>query len=106
MQNLKSKKILVVEDDIVFSLAVCGQLVSVGFNDEFIYRTDRVEEFAEIAENFQPEIILLDLNITDSSGIVTFEKSNESFPLATGGRGVCGTPWFCLRRRPNGNLRF
>lgn len=80
---MKSKKILVVEDDIVFSLAVCGQLVSVGFNDEFIYRTDRVEEFAEIAENFQPEIILLDLNITDSSGIVTFEKSNESFPLAT-----------------------
>ena len=83
MQNLKSKKILVVEDDIVFSLAVCGQLVSVGFNDEFIYRTDRVDEFAEIAEKFQPEIILLDLNITDSSGISTFEKSNEAFPLAT-----------------------
>ena len=83
MQNLKSRKILVVEDDIVFSLAVSGQLVSVGFNDEHIYRTDRVEEFGEIATTFHPDIILLDLNITDSNGIATFEKSNESFPLAT-----------------------
>jgi serine phosphatase RsbU (regulator of sigma subunit) len=83
MCNLKSKKVLVVEDDIVFSLAVCGQLVSVGFDEENIYRTDRVEEFSEIAVSFVPEIILLDLNITDSNGISTFEKSNEAFPLAT-----------------------
>jgi len=83
MHNLKSKKVLVVEDDIVFSLAVCGQLVSVGFDEENIYRTDRVEEFSEIAVSFVPEIILLDLNITDSNGISTFEKSNEAFPLAT-----------------------
>ena len=30
----------------------------------------------------EPEVILLDLNISDSSGIETFEKVNERFPLA------------------------
>ncbi|MFM7815320.1 MAG: SpoIIE family protein phosphatase [Flavobacteriales bacterium] len=75
--------ILLIEDEPIFAQAVSMQLVSIGYQEDCIFTTDALSELQEIRNVQEPSIILLDLNITDSFGIETFDKVNDQFPLAT-----------------------
>ena len=82
MRQDRSDRILLIEDEPIFAQAVSMQLVSIGYEEHLIFCTDALAELTEIRKVHEPEVILLDLNISDSSGIETFEKVNERFPLA------------------------
>lgn len=79
---MKHTKILIVEDDTSFSQLISFQLSSNNYDDEYVQYTDSVAEAKEIATFFQPDVILLDLNITDSSGKETFERITSIFDSA------------------------
>jgi two-component system sensor histidine kinase UhpB len=73
----KETKILIVEDDYFFGQLIHFQLSSGGYLDSHIQQVKSIEELREILEFFTPEVILLDLNITDSNGIDTFYKARD-----------------------------
>jgi two-component system sensor histidine kinase UhpB len=73
----KETKILIVEDDYFFGQLIHFQLSSGGYLDSHIQQVKSIEELKEILEFFNPDVVLLDLNITDSNGIDTFYKAKE-----------------------------
>lgn len=79
---MKSTKILIVEDDASFSQLISYQLSSNNYDSDYVQFVDSIAESNELAEFFQPDVILLDLNITDSSGKDTFLKIREIFTSA------------------------
>ncbi len=77
LRMTKETKILIVEDDYFFGQLIHFQLSSGGYLDSHIQQVKSIEELKEILEFFSPEVVLLDLNITDSNGIDTFYKAKE-----------------------------
>ncbi len=73
----KETKILIVEDDYFFGQLIHFQLSAAGYLDSHIQQVKSIEELIEITEFFSPEIVLLDLNIDDSSGIDTYFKAKK-----------------------------
>jgi signal transduction histidine kinase len=72
-------QILVIEDDLIFSELVQFQLSSVGFSSHNIIAVQSIEETREVAQEFTPDVILLDLNILDSNGIETYDSVIQIF---------------------------
>ena len=72
-------QILVIEDDLTFSELVQFQLSSVGFSSHNIIAVQSIEETREVAQEFTPDVILLDLNILDSNGIETYDSVIQIF---------------------------
>lgn len=80
---MNKTQILIVEDDYSFADLVQFQLTTVGFESDFILSIASIEEAKEAALEFIPEVILLDLNILDSNGIVTYDSITSIFPHAS-----------------------
>lgn len=80
---MNKTQILIVEDDYSFADLVQFQLTTVGFESDFILSIASIEEAKEAALEFIPEVILLDLNILDSNGIVTYDSIATIFPHAS-----------------------
>ena len=80
---MKEAQILIIEDDVVFAEMVQFQLSTSGISLENIISIDSIGEAKEIRKYQEPDVILLDLNITDSSGVETYDSINELFPLAS-----------------------
>jgi DNA-binding response OmpR family regulator len=80
---MNKTQILIVEDDYSFADLVQFQLTTVGFESDFILSIASIEEAKEAALEFIPEVILLDLNILDSTGIVTYDSIATIFPHAS-----------------------
>ena len=80
---MEEAQILIVEDDLVFAEMVQFQLSTSGISLENIISIDSIEDAKEIRTYQEPDVILLDLNITDSSGISTYDSINKLFPLAS-----------------------
>ena len=76
-------RILIVEDDSNFKDLIYFQLEKNGFPIELLMDTQSVADFNEIHSVFDPEVILLDLNIVDSLGLSTLKIANENFPDST-----------------------
>jgi DNA-binding response OmpR family regulator len=76
----KETKILIVEDDYFFGQLIHFQLSSGGYIDSHIQQVKSIAELKDITEFFTPEVVLLDLNILDSSGIDTYFKAKEICP--------------------------
>jgi signal transduction histidine kinase len=72
-------QILVIEDDLTFSELVQFQLSSVGFSSHNIIAVQSIVETREVAREFIPDVILLDLNILDSNGIETYDSVIQIF---------------------------
>lgn len=77
---MDNTQILVIEDDLTFSELVQFQLTSVGFESQNIIAIQSIEETIAIAQEFIPDVILLDLNILDSNGIDTYDSVIQIFP--------------------------
>ena len=80
---MNEAQILIIEDDAVFAEMVQFQLSTSGISLENIISIDSIGEAKEIRKYQEPDVILLDLNITDSSGVETYDSINELFPLAS-----------------------
>ena len=76
-------QILIIEDDQVFAEMVQFQLSTSGIALENIISIDSISEAKEIKKYQEPDVILLDLNITDSSGVETYDTIYKLFPLAS-----------------------
>ena len=77
---MDSTQILVIEDDLTFSELVQVQLSFVGFSSQNIISVQSILETKEVAIEFTPDVILLDLNILDSNGINTYDAVIQIFP--------------------------
>ncbi len=80
---MKEAQILIIEDDVVFAEMVQFQLSTSGISLENIISIDSIVEAKEIRKYQEPDVILLDLNITDSSGVETYDSIKDLFPLAS-----------------------
>ncbi len=66
--------ILIIEDDSIFLNALVWQLSKIGYDRMNIMSVASIAEATEIASEFAPDVILLDLNITDSHGAETYNS--------------------------------
>jgi len=79
---MQNTKLLIVEDDPIFLSALVWQLTKMDYDRMNIVSGASIAECREIAVEFSPEVILLDLNITDSHGIDTYHSINSIFQHA------------------------
>lgn len=77
---MDATQILVIEDDLTYSELVQFQLSYVGFSLHNIIAVQSIKETKEVALEFIPDVILLDLNILDSNGIETYDAVIQIFP--------------------------
>lgn len=80
---MENVNILIVEDDLSFASLLQERLVLLGYNSYNIVSIDAIADALEVKEEFTPDVILLDLNIRDSSGIATYERIQAIFDGAT-----------------------
>lgn len=76
-------KILIVEDDLSFANLVIHQLEMLNFDTDEILIVSSLQEAKLSKKEFEPEVVLLDLSISDSSGINTYDEINKLFELAS-----------------------
>ncbi|MEY3049785.1 MAG: hypothetical protein RL365_1823 [Bacteroidota bacterium] len=80
---MENVNILIVEDDLSFSSLLQERLVLLGYSSYDIVSIDAIADAMEVKEEFTPDVILLDLNIRDSSGIATYDRIQVIFDEAT-----------------------
>lgn len=73
---------MIVEDDPIFLNALVWQLTKMDYDRMNIVSGSSIAESREIAVEFSPDVILLDLNITDSNGIDTYHTIISIYPNA------------------------
>ena len=76
----KLKEILIVEDNPLDATLVREYLELAGLRIEQIHYADKLKGTLEMAPQWQPELIFLDLNLPDSNGLGTFLSINGIFP--------------------------
>jgi signal transduction histidine kinase len=80
---MENVNILIVEDDLSFASLLQERLVLLGYSSYDIVSIDAIADAMEVKEEFTPDVILLDLNIRDSSGIATYDRIQAIFDGAT-----------------------
>lgn len=80
---MENVNILIVEDDLSFASLLKERLVLLGYSSYDIVSIDAIADALEVKEEFMPDVILLDLNIRDSSGIDTYDRIQAIFDEAT-----------------------
>ena len=71
---MQQTSLLIIEDDSIFLNALVWQLSKIGYDRMNIMSVASIAEAAAIASEFVPDVILLDLNITDSHGVETYHS--------------------------------
>ena len=80
---MENVNILIVEDDLSFASLLQERLVLLGYSSYDIVSIDAIADALEVKVEFTPDVILLDLNIRDSSGIATYDRIQAIFDGAT-----------------------
>jgi len=80
---MEEVKILIIEDDLSFAGLLQDQLTQIGFNPYNLLAVDSIEDTKLVKEEFEPDVILLDLNIRDSFGIQTYDEVHAIFEDTT-----------------------
>ncbi len=80
---MEEAQILIIEDDQVFAEMVQFQLSTSGISLENIISINSVASAKEVQSYLEPDVILLDLNIIDSTGVQTYDNIYALFPLAS-----------------------
>ncbi|MFN4910903.1 MAG: response regulator [Flavobacteriales bacterium] len=80
---MENVKILIVEDDLSFANLLQERLTLLGYNPFELLCIDSLDEAISVKKELNPDVILLDLNIRDSSGIKTYTSISELFEEAT-----------------------
>lgn len=77
---MKNIKVLIVEDDHFFTQLIYFQLTSNNYSSSHVQHARSIMEVEEFSKFFVPDVILLDLNIVDSSGKETFNRVIATYP--------------------------
>ena len=72
-------KIWLIEDNEGYAFLLQEFLVTLGFSSKDIFVFPSLQEVREIPAEFTPDVILLDLFLTDSFGIETFRTMNTLY---------------------------
>lgn len=80
---MEEVKILIVEDDLSFASVLQDQLTLIGFQSYNLVSVDSIAETRLVKEEFEPDVVLLDLNIRDSFGIETYHQVHALFEEST-----------------------
>ena len=80
---MENVSILIVEDDLSFAGLLQERLTLLGYNAYDIVAVDTIQSAKEVKDEFNPDVILLDLNIQDSFGIDTYDRIQQLFNEAT-----------------------
>ena len=80
---MENVNILIVEDDLSFASLLQERLVLLGYSSYDIVSIDAIADAIAVKVEFTPDVILLDLNIRDSSGIATYDRIQAVFDGAT-----------------------
>ena len=80
---MENVNILIVEDDLYFASLLQERLVLLGYSSYDIVSIDAIADAIAVKVEFTPDVILLDLNIRDSSGIATYDRIQAVFDGAT-----------------------
>lgn len=76
---MQHTSLLIVEDDPIFLNALVWQLTKIGYDSMNIMSVASIAEAKEIASEFMPNVILLDLNVTDSCGVDTYHSIIKTY---------------------------
>jgi two-component system sensor histidine kinase UhpB len=76
----KDIRLTLVEDDPLFSQMIHFQLSSLSTDFQQIQRAATIKEFEESLSYFHPDVVLLDLNLPDSSGLETYMTVKHKCP--------------------------
>jgi signal transduction histidine kinase len=80
---MEEVKILIIEDDLSFAGLLQDQLTQIGFNPYNLICVDSIADTRLVKLEFEPDVILLDLNIRDSFGIQTYDEVHAIFKDTT-----------------------
>ena len=73
-------RITLVEDDPLFSQMIHFQLSSISSDFHHIQQVASIKDFDESLSYFHPDVVLLDLNLPDSSGLETYMSVKHKCP--------------------------
>jgi CheY-like chemotaxis protein len=77
MQRDQSKKVLIVEDDMIISMVLERMINKMGF--EVVEKATTGEKAITLAQEHQPDIILMDIQLKDDiDGITAMQKIRKS----------------------------
>ena len=76
-------KILIVEDDLSFANLIQHQLEMLHFDSKDVLIVTSLSDAKLAREEFLPDVVLLDLGISDSNGINTYEAIHKMYKFAS-----------------------
>lgn len=82
-ENKRSFRILIVEDDIVDAKVLQRQLTQTGLSITSVAHTDYLEKALNLLTEQEFDVVLLDMNLPDSSGLETLRKVHRAKPHLT-----------------------
>lgn len=86
---MEHTSLLIIEDDPIFLNALVWQLTKIGYDRMHIMSVASIAEAAALSSEFTPNVVLLDLNVTDSYGVDTYHSiikiySNAAIVILSG----------------------
>lgn len=70
---MEALKILIVEDELSFAQLVQHQLEMLGIDIQNVFIVSSLSEATSFRDEIDPDLVLLDLTILDSSGLATYD---------------------------------
>jgi signal transduction histidine kinase len=76
---MEALKILIVEDELSFAQLVQHQLEMLGIDIQNVFIATSLSEANSFRDEIDPDLVLLDLTILDSSGLATYDAINKMY---------------------------
>jgi PAS domain S-box-containing protein len=82
-EGKRNFKILIVEDDVLDAKLLKQQLVQTALSITSVFHTERLQEALDLLRQENFDVVLLDMNLPDSSGLDTLKRLHKEYPKLT-----------------------